>query len=173
MTRLILTMALSMAVLPACIHSMSMRSADGESLSGQYRFSSETTGLIRIIGGDGEVLTGKFVTVGRGAFVESYRNTFGTGSIIVDGPDVSGYGNPFGGIFGGSHALTDSAYGETFDITAGNFETGVRGPLFYWTASLRGNKGTTIGCHFIGSSYTGHGFGRCKNHTGKEYTLEF
>jgi len=168
-----IALTLSLLVVSACAHSLSLRSPDGETLSGKYRFARENSGLIQVIGADGEILAGKFVTVGRATFVESYTNTFGSGSIMVDGPDVSGYGNPFGGMFGGSHALADSAYGEALDSASGNSETGVRGPLFYWTASLQGDRGATMACYFIGSSYTGHGFGRCKNHTGKEYTVEF
>ena len=150
-----------------------MRSADGERLAGKYRFARDNTGLIQVTAEDGEVLAGKFTTVGRATFVENYNKTFGRGSIAVEGPDVSGYGNPFGGPFGSSHGLTDFAYGETSKSGSGNSGSGIKGPLFYWTASLQGDKGATMGCYFIGSSYTGHGFGRCKSHTGKEYMVEF
>ena len=174
MTRpILIAVALFLLLLSACTHSLSMRSPDGERLRGQYRFARENTGLIQVTGVDGEVLAGKFGTVGRATFVESYENTFGSGSIRIDGPDISGYGTLFGGVFGRSRALADSAYGDTLDSTSGKSETGVRGPLFYWTASLRGDRGTTMGCYFIGSSYTGHGFGRCKSHMGKEYAVEF
>ena len=174
MKRLIFAwVALSLLILSACAHNLTMRSSDGERLNGKYRFARENSGLIQITDTDGEVLAGKFVTVGRGTFVDSYTNTFGSASITVDGPDVSGYGISFGGILGGSRVLADSAYGEAFDIGSGNSETRLRGPLFYWTASLRGDRGATMGCYFIGSSYTGHGFGRCKHHTGKEYAVEF
>lgn len=166
-------LALSLFILPACIHGLSMYSMDGEKLSGRYRFARENTGLIQVTGSDGEVLNGKFVNVGRATFVESYQRTFGVGSIAVDGPDISPYGNAFGGIFGRSYALTDAARGQTFNSAAGSSETVVRGPLFYWTVSLRGDRGTTMGCYFIGSSYTGRGFGRCKSNTGKEYSIEF
>jgi hypothetical protein len=111
------------------------------------------------------------VRVGRSSFVDSYKKTFGSGTIVVDGPDLPGYA--FGGLFGNSYALTDAAYGETSSDLSGNSAILVKGPLFYWTASLRGDKGTTMGCYFIGSSYTGHGFGRCKSHTGKEYSSQF
>lgn len=171
MKRLILIgWALSIVGLPACVHSLSMGSSDGEKLSGRYRFADETTGLIQVIGDNGEVLAGKFTTVGRGTFVENYRSTFGSGSIIAEGPDVS---NHFGGILGGSYALPDSAYGQSPDTGSGNSKTEVKGPLFYWIAPLRGEKGTAMTCYFIGSSYTGHGFGRCKHQTGKEYAVEF
>jgi len=168
-----ISLALSMSVLLSCAHSLSMRSSDGEQWSGKYRFARENTGLIQVTVQDGEVLVGKFVTVGRATFVESYRNTFGSGSVTVEGPDVSGYGNPFGSAFGNSRVLADFAYGETLDSTSGNSETRIQGPLFYWTASLQGDRGATMGCFFIGSSHTGHGFGRCKSHTGKEYTAQF
>jgi hypothetical protein len=167
------SLLVSLLVLPACAHSLRMHSQDGDELSGHYRFARENTGLIRILDSSGELLAGNFVTVGRATFVENYTKTFGNGSITVDGPDVSAYGNAFRGVFGSSHTIADSASGETFNSASGNSETGVRGPLFYWTASLRGDKGTTMGCYFIGSSYTGHGFGRCKTHTGKEYSAEF
>lgn len=155
----------------ACVHSLSMRSGDGEELSGRYRFARENTGLLEVIGSDSEILTGTFVRVGRGSFVDRYRQTFGSGSIRVDGPDLPA--SAFSSLFGSSYALTDAAYGETFDNLSGNSEILVKGPLFYWTASLRGDKGTIMGCYFIGSSYTGHGFGRCKTHTGKEYSARF
>ena len=65
------------------------------------------------------------------------------------------------------------AFGETFDSARSGSEIEVRGPLFYWTASLRGDQGTTMGCFLIGSSYTGHGFGKCKSNAGNEYSVEF
>jgi hypothetical protein len=163
----------SLFILSACVHSLNIRSDDGEKLTGHYRFARENSGLIRMVGAGGEVLAGNFVTVGRATFVEDYTTTFGGGSIMVDGPDVSAYGNAFGGVFSSSHSLAVSAYGENFNSASGTAESGVRGPLFYWTASLQGDKGTSMGCYFIGSSYTGHGFGRCKTHTGKEYSAEF
>ena len=174
MKRLIFVpLALSLFVLPACIHSISMYSMDGEVLNGNYRFAREGTGLIKVIGSDGEVLTGNFARVGSTTFVESFKKTFGSGSIIVYGPDASAYENAFGGAFASSYAPSGSAYGDTFKSASGNSGTVVAGPRFYWTASLRGNRGTTMGCYFIESSYTGHGFGRCKSNTGKEYSVEF
>lgn len=174
MKRLIfLPFALCLWVLPACSHSLSMHSMDGEKLSGRWRFARADTGLIQVTGSAGEVLNGKFVRVGRPTFIQSYEKTFGSGSIAVDGPDLSSYGNAFGGIFVGSYSLTDAAYGESFNSVSGNSGTAVSGPLFYWIASLRSDRETTMGCYFIGSSYTGHGFGRCKSHSGKEYSVEF
>ena len=169
----LIPLALSLWVLSACAHRLQMHSRDGEKLSGSYRFAREDTGLIRVRSSEGEVLNGKFVYVERKIFVESYEKTFGIGSITVDGPDVSSFGNAFGGVFGSSYLLMDAAYGQTFNSAADNPETVVRGPLFYWTASLQGDRGTTMGCYLIGSSHTGRGFGRCKSHTGKEYSVEF
>jgi hypothetical protein len=162
---------LSLLILSACVHSLTIQGGDGEKLSGRYRFTREDTGLIQVIGSNGEVLSGGFLRVGRSSFVDSYKKTFGSGTIVVDGPDLPAY--TFGGLFGNSYALTDAAYGEAFSDLSGNSAILVKGPLFYWTASLRGDKGTTMGCYFIGSSYTGHGFGRCKSHTGKEYSSQF
>ena len=159
--------------LSACVHGLDLHSQDGEKLQGHYRFARENTGLMQVLGSSGEVLFGKFVMVPRATFIESYTRTFGGGSLIVDGPDVSAYGNAFGGSFGSSRALIDSAYGENFNAASGNSELEASGPLFYWTASLKGDQGSTMGCYLIGSSYTGRGFGRCKNHTGKEYSVTF
>jgi hypothetical protein len=167
----ILALLLLLVMASACVHSLSMSSSDGEELSGRYRFARENTGLIEVIGSDSEILRGKFVRVGRGSFVDLYQQTFGSGSITVDGPDLPA--SAFSSLFGSSYALTDPAYGETFDNVSGNSEILVKGPLLYWMGSLRGDKGTIMGCYFIGSSYTGHGFGRCKTHTGKEYSARF
>ena len=145
---------------------------DGEKLSGRYRFARQDTGLIQVIAADGELLHGKFIRVGRTNFIESYEKAFGRGSIIAEGPDISGYGNAFAGMFGSSSALTDAAYGETFNRARGS-GIAVSGPLFYWTASLSSTQGKALACYLLGSSYTGHGFGRCKSHTGKEYSVEF
>lgn len=168
-----LPFALCLWVLPACSHGLSMHSMDGEKLSGRWRFARADTGLIQVTGSGGEVLNGKFVRVGRTTFIQSYEKTFGSGSIAVDGPDFSSYGNAFGGLFVGSYALTDAAYGELFSSASGHSGTTVSGPLFYWIASLRSDRETTMGCYLIGSSYTGHGFGRCKSDSGKEYSVEF
>jgi len=166
-------LALSLLVLSACSNSLSMRSTDGETWSGEYRFARENTGLIRVRTKDGEMLLGKFITVGRASFIESYREIFGSGTIVAEGPDASGYGNPFAGTHGGYVALNDFAYAESSDNASGRPGTVIKGPLFYWTASLQGDRGTTMACCFVGSSHTGHGFGRCKGHTGTEYTVQF
>ena len=162
-------LVLSLLALPACIHPLSMHSMDGEKLSGKWRFAREDTGLIWVTGSDGEVLAGRFIRVGRRSFAESYEKTFGRGSISVFGPPMSA----FGGLFGSWSTLVDAAYGENLNAASGNSELLVSGPLFFWTASLQGDKGTSMACYFIGSSYTGHGFGRCKSHAGKDYSVEF
>ncbi len=168
-----IALALCFLFLSACVHDFIMRSRDGQQLSGRYRFARDDSGLIQIFGPGGETLNGRFVRVGRASFVAAYEQTFGRGSIATYGPDISAYGNPFAGAFGSSSALSDTAFGETFDDEGKGSEMAVRGPLFYWTASLRGDRGTTMGCYFIGSSYTGHGFGKCKSNAGNEYSVEF
>src|ERR1043166_2709446 len=79
--------------LSACVHGLDLHSQDGEKLQGHYRFARENTGLMQVLGSSGEVLSGKFVIVPRATFIESYTGTFGGGSLIVEGPDVSAYGN--------------------------------------------------------------------------------
>ena len=168
-----IALAVSLVFLSACVHNLSVHSKDGQKLSGRYRFAADDAGLMQIWGLEGEVLNGRFARVPRTTFVESYEKTFGRGAIAVYGPDAAAYGNPFAGVFGNSSALSDVAHGETFDSEAGKSEVTVRGPLFYWTASLRGSRGTTMGCYLIGSAYTGHGFGKCKSDAGHEYSVEF
>jgi hypothetical protein len=165
--------ALCFLFLAACVHDLRIHSRDGQELKGKYRFAREDTGLIQIRSATGEVLNGKFVRVARAAFVAGYEQTFGRGSIATYGPDLAAYGNPFAGMFGTSSALSETAFGETFDSAGSGSQIAVRGPLFYWTASLRGDRGTTMGCFLIGSSYTGHGFGKCKSDAGNEYSFEF
>jgi len=69
-----------------------MHSTDGEKWSGRYRFAREDTGLIQVMGSDGEVLNGTFERVARTTFVKSYEQTFGRGSIAIEAPDSSAYG---------------------------------------------------------------------------------
>ena len=166
-------LAISLVFLSACVHDFTMHSKDGKELNGRYRFARDDTGLIQISGPGGETLNGRFVQVERATFVASYEQTFGRGSITAYGPDVSAYGNLFAGGFGSSSALSDTAFGETFNSARSGSEIAVRGPLFYWTASLGGDRGTTMRCYLIGSSYTGHGFGKCKSDAGHEYSVEF
>lgn len=160
--------------LTACTQSLTMHSRDGEKLDGRWRFAREGTGLIQVVAADGEVLVGAFQPVPRRTFFENYQSTFGGGSIDSDVPDLFAHGNVFGGLLlGGSSTLVDVAYGENFNRSAGESFQAVRGPLLYWTASLQGDRRTIMRCFLIGSSSTGHGLGRCKGRTGKEYTVEF
>src|ERR1700740_2882367 len=101
-------------LLTGCVYEMTIHSRDGEKLSGHYRFARENTGLIKITDSNAEVFTGNFITVERAKFINVYTETFGSGTIIVDGPDTSAYGNAFRGVFGNSRVLSDAAYGETF-----------------------------------------------------------
>jgi hypothetical protein len=169
----VLVPLLSLLTLPGCIHGINLRSTDGETLRGRYRFAREHQGLIQITQLSGEILFGTFTQVGRGAFVEGYEKTFGSGSISVAGLDASPYGHLSGGPFASSYGLTGSAYREMPVNTLTKSVTALNGPLFYWMASLRGDRGTTMACYFIGSSYTNHGFGSCKSHTGEEYSADF
>ncbi len=170
---IVLPSLLSLLVFPGCIHGLSLRSTEGEIWRGRYRFAREDSGLMQVTGANGELLSGKFAQVGRTSFIESYEKTFGKGSITLAGLDASPYGHLSGGIFANSYAVTGSAYREVPENAAPGSAGTVRGPLFYWTALLRGDKGTTMACYFIGSSYTNHGFGSCKSHTGEEYGAKF
>ena len=166
--------AVSVFVLSAaCTHRMTMQSLDGERLDGRWRFAREGTGLIQIIALDGEVLVGAFKPVTRRNFFDHYQNTFGGSSIDADGPDLAAFGHVFGGLLGGSSTLVDVAYGENYNKSSGDSVQAVKGPLLYWTANLQGDRRTIMQCFLIGSSSTGHGLGRCKGRTGKEYTVEF
>ena len=164
---------LSWLLVPGCIHNLRLRSAGGETLHGKYRFARENTGLIQVKRANGELLSGSFAEVSRTAFVESYEKTFGSGSITVAGLDKSPYGHLTGGLFPGSYGLTGLAYREMADEKGTNSATVLKGPLFYWTALLQGDRGTSMDCYFIGSSYTNHGFGSCKSRTGEEYRADF
>ena len=159
--------------LSCCAQRVILYSVDGESWQGKWRHARDETGLMQISGSAGEILVGTFKPVSRRAFFERYEKTFGTGAIAADGPDVSGFGNAFAGMLGGSNTLLDVAYGENFNPASGKSTQRVAGPLFYWTANLQGDRKTTMHCFLIGSAYTGHGLGRCKGTTGKDYTVEF
>jgi hypothetical protein len=158
--------------LHGCVYRMSMRSADGESLTGRYRMAGDDTGLIQVMVPGGEVLNGRLLRIARASFIDGYQKTFGKDSIAVDGPEVFFAGNAFGSIFGNSSALADAAYEEPLDRASGAPGKLVSGPLYYWTASLQGDRGTSMGCYFIQSSYTARSLGRCKSHSGKEYSAE-
>ena len=159
-------------VLSGCIYRLTVSAVDGERLIGRYHLERDGSGLVQLVGPEGEVLMGKLFRVQRATFIEGYEKTFGKGSIAVDGPEVSFSGNGFSGIFGNSSALKEAAYGQS--STAGTANSGrlVSGTLDYWTASLQGSTGTEIGCYFIRSTYTAQGLGRCKSDAGKEYDAE-
>jgi len=164
---------ISLLILPGCTYSMRLRSPNGETLHGRYRFARENTGLMEVTRSNGEILSGKFAQVGRTTFVETYEKTFGSGSISVAGLDASPYGYLSGGPFASSYGLTGSAYRDRSLDKPTNSGNVLKGPLFYWTASLQGDRGTTMTCHFVGSSYTNHGFGSCKGHAGETYSADF
>jgi len=154
----------------ACSHPMSMVSLDGELFSGRYRFGREGTGLMQIHGPENEVLIGRFMRVDRTVFVQDYEKAFGRRTIEADGPDLSRHVNGVGGLLGNASTFHETAYAEPIQ---GIPSQSVSGPLFYWTASLQGDRRMVLGCFLIGSAYTGHGFGRCKSQTGKEFHVDF
>ncbi len=160
-------------LLSGCSQSVTLYSVDGEYWQGKWRHARDETGLVQISGAAGEILRGTFKRVSRQAFFETYEKTFGTGAITADGPDVSSFGNAFGGMLAGSNTLPADASGQNFNPASGRSTQMVSGPLFYWTANLQGDRKTTLHCFLIGSAYTGHGLGRCKGTTGKDYTIEF
>ena len=67
----------------------------------------------------------------------------------------------------------ETAYADLGAAAEGKPTKSITGPLFYWVASLQGDRRTVLGCFFIGSSYTGGGFGRCKSQAGEEYNIDF
>jgi len=150
-----------------------MHSKSGERLEGRWRIAREGSGLMQVFARDGEVLVGTFRPVNRSEFFANYQKAFGAGAIDADGPELSVYGGGFWAILGSSNALVDVAYGENYNRAAGKSPQVVTGPLFYWTASLQGDKRTVMQCFLIGSAYTGHGLGRCKGAESQEYTVEF
>jgi hypothetical protein len=157
----------------ACSYPMTMVSLDGERFLGRYRFAREGTGLMEISGPENEVLIGRFVRVDRTIFIQDYEKAFGSHTIDADGPDLSRYGNTFGGLFGNSSTFHETAYAEPMPDAPSQSGKSVSGPLFYWTASLQGDRRMVLGCYLIGSAYTGRGFGRCKSQTGKEFHVDF
>ena len=159
--------------LASCVHPLTMHSKSGERLDGRWRFTRGDSGLMQVFSIDGEILIGPFNPVNRRDFFTYYQKTFGAGSIDADGPELSVYGNGFWPLLGSVNALGDAASGENYNGAAGTSRHMVSGPLFYWTANLQGDKRTVMQCFLIGSSYTGHGLGRCKGAEAKEYTVEF
>jgi hypothetical protein len=160
-------------LLAACAQPLTLHSLDGERLAGRWRFAREGSGLIQVFGADGEVLVGAFKAVPRRLFFEGYQKTFGGGSIDADTADLTEIGDAFIGFLGNSRSLVDVAYGENYNQQSGRTFSVVKGPLFFWTGSLEGDRRTTMQCFLIGSSTTGHGLGRCKGRRGKEFTVEF
>jgi len=173
MVVIVIPLLLSLLSLSACSSQVSMVSRDGEKWLGRWRYGRGDNGLMQVAGADGEVLMGTFSRVARSTFVDSYEKAFGRGTIALDGPDLSHYGSPFAGFLGTSSAFGETAYAEPLDGSPGQPGIGVSGPLFYWTANLRGDRRTTMQCFLIGSSYTGKGIGRCRGPTGKDYLVEF
>ena len=159
--------------LSGCSQTVTLYSIDGESWQGRWRHARNGTALMQISGSNGEIVLGTFKHVSRQAFFDGYEKTFGTGAIAADSPDVSAFGNPFAGMLVGSNALLEVAYGQNFNPASGKSTEMISGPLFYWTGILQGDGKTTMHCFLIGSAYTGHGLGRCKPTTGKDYTVEF
>jgi hypothetical protein len=160
-------------MLASCVYPLTMHSKSGERLDGRWRFARGDSGLMQVFGTGGETLIGTFRPISRGDFFTNYQKTFGAGSIDADEPELSAYGNGFWVSLGSANALGDVAYGENYNGATGTSQQVVRGPLFYWTANLQGDKRTVMQCFLIGSSYTGHGLGRCKGAESKEYTVEF
>lgn len=165
--------ALGLLLLSGCSHAMRMRSPEGQTFSGRYRFGREDGGLMQINGPENELLIGRFTRVGRTAFVEDYEKAFGRGTIELDGPDLSRHAGSLGGMLGPNSVLHETAYADPTAAAAGRPTKSISGPLFYWVASLQGDRRTVLGCFLIGSAYTGNGFGRCRSHAGKEYNIEF
>lgn len=159
--------------LSACTNQVRFTSSDGETWQGRWRYARGDDGLMQVIGTEGEVLVGTFSRVPRRAFVDGYEKAFGTGTIAMDGPDLSEHGGAFVGFLGASKTFNETAFAEPLAGTVGNPGMAVSGPLFYWTANLQGDRRTTMQCFLIGSSYTGRGIGRCRGPTGKEYLVQF
>ena len=159
--------------LSACAYPMSMTSPEGEKFAGRYRFGREDSGLMQINGPENEILIGRFARVGRTNFVENYEKTFGRGTIELEGPDLSRHGGTIGGVLGTSSVFHETAYADPVAAAVGKPTKVISGPLFYWIASLQGDRRSVLGCFLIGSSYTGSGFGRCKSQTGREFRIDF
>ena len=166
-----LLLALAALLISACSYPMSMTSLEGEKFSGRYRLGRDDSWLMQIHGPENEVLIGRMIRVDRTVFAQDYEKSFGRGSIDMDGPDLSRHSAAFGGLLGRSSAFHETAYAEPADKSLGQVGQSVSGPLFYWLASLQGDRRLALGCFLIGSAYTGHGIGRCKSQSGKEYSV--
>ena len=168
-----LAVTLLAVFLAACSHPMTMKSSEGVSYDGRYRFGHDDSGLMQIYGPGNEILVGRFARVGRTAFVESYEKSFGRGTIELDGPDLSRHAGSLGGVMGPTSGFHETAYADPVAAAEGRPSKSITGPLFYWVASLEGDRRTVMGCFLIGSNYTGGGFGRCKSQAGHVYHIEF
>ena len=168
-----LALVLTLLMLAGCSYPMTMKSSEGVTYGGHYRFGREDSGLMQIHGPENEVLLGRFDRVGRTAFVENYEKVFGRGTIELDGPDLSRHAGTIGGILGPTSGFHETAYADPVAAAQGRPSKSISGPLFYWVASLQGDRRIALGCFFIGSSHTGSGFGRCKSQNGQEYDIDF
>lgn len=164
---------IALLFLCSCAHRLTLHSRDGERLDGRWRFAREGSALIQVFGSDGEILVGMLRPVARHTFFKRYQHAFGQGAIDAVGPDLSSYGNALWSLPGSSNVLEDVVFGESFGPAAEAPRQNVSGPLFYWTASLEGDKRNVMDCFLIGSSHSGRGLGRCKGGSGKEYTVQF
>ena len=163
----------ALLLIGACSYPITMQSTQGETYVGRYRFSRDDSGLMQISGPENEVLVGRFSRVGRTTFVESYEKAFGRGTIELDGPDLSRYAGSLSGFLGPTSGFHETAYADPAAAADGRPTKSITGPLFYWVASLQGDRRTVLGCYFVGSSYTGGGFGRCKSQAGDVYSIDF
>jgi hypothetical protein len=163
----------ALMMLSGCSHQMTMKSLEGVTYDGRYRFGRDDSGLMQIYGPENEILIGRFVRVGRTHFVESYEKTFGRDTIALAGPDLSRHAGSLGGVIGPTSGFHETAYADPAAAAEGKPTKSISGPLFYWVASLQGDRRTVLGCFLIGSSYTGGGFGRCKSQSGQIYDVDF
>jgi hypothetical protein len=168
-----IALVLALLMLAGCSHPMTMKSPEGVTYDGRYRFGRDDSGLMQIQGPENEVLLGRFDRVGRTAFVENYEKVFGRGTIELDGPDLSRHAGSLGGVIGPTSGFHETAFADPAAAAEGRPSKSITGPLFYWVASLQGDRRTVLGCFLIGSSYTGSGFGRCKSQSGQEYDIDF
>jgi hypothetical protein len=160
-------------LLTACVHRVTLHGRDGERLEGKWRHAQQGNGVIQLLGPDGERLGGTLTAVPRRSFLQQYAAVFGANSIDAEGPDLSAYGHGLWVLPGNSNALAEAVHGESFAAATVPNARMVRGPLFFWTTTLRGAKERVIQCFLIGSSHSARGLGRCKGPAGKEYTVEF
>lgn len=171
--RLSLVGAAAVLLVSACVHKVTLHGRDGELLEGNWRHAREGNGLIQVLAPDGERLAGTLTAVPRGSFLQQYTAVFGANSINAEGPDLSSYGHGLWVPPGNSNALAEAVQGESFAAGSAPAARTVSGPLFFWTATLLGEKQRVMQCFLIGSSHSARGLGRCKGPAEKEYTVEF